>query len=181
MARDSQPTFEVGDRYINPAQSNWNVGQVLSVSGNQVALFFLGAGKRIFLANKAKLTPAPTDHRSDALDCISGFNWGRVHHNLYVVELRSAVRGVPRFHEANLGHDSQLPCLYVGITGHTPEERYENHKRGHKSSGLVKNYHMRLVPNLYERFNPMPYELARQLEPEYTLLLQSQGYAVWSN
>ena len=50
-------------------------------------LFFLGVGKKAFIADRAKLEPAPNHHKSEALDCLRGLSWERAHHNLYVVEL----------------------------------------------------------------------------------------------
>jgi len=42
-----------------------------------------------------------------------------------------------------------VPCLYVGMTGLTPEERFANHKAGTKAAAVVKRYGLRLLPELY--------------------------------
>jgi hypothetical protein len=34
------------------------------------------------------------------------------------------------------------------MTGPTPEERFENHRQGIKSAGLVERYGLRLLPEL---------------------------------
>ena len=36
-----------------------------------------------------------------------------------------------------------------------------------------------LLPALYEVFNPMPYEAAREMEVELAIGLREQGYGVW--
>ena len=35
------------------------------------------------------------------------------------------------------------------------------------------------MPELYEVYNPMPYEAAREMEVELAIALREQGYAVW--
>ena len=50
------------------------------------------------------------------------------------------------------------------MTGLTVDQRFLNHKNGHKSSWVVKRYGDRLLPELYEHLNPMPYEAAMQME-----------------
>ena len=39
----------------------------------------------------------------------------------------------------------------------TPEERFANHKAGTKAAWVVKRYGLRLLPELYDQLNPMPY------------------------
>ncbi len=102
------------------------------------------------------------------------------HHNVYVIELNRQVLRETRFLAANPKHDSKKPCVYVGLTGLTPEQRFENHKNNHKANRYVREYGKHLLPHLYERFNPMPYEEAVRKESEIAERLRSEGYAVWS-
>ena len=53
---------------------------------------------------------------------------------------------------------------YVGMTGLTPEQRFENHKNGIKAASVVEKYGERLVPKLYEHLNPMSYGAAKAME-----------------
>ena len=101
------------------------------------------------------------------------------HHNLYVVELDRAVLKEPRFIESNPRYDPEKPCLYVGMTGLSPEERFYNHKAGYKSNKYVKKYGLRLCPRLYEEHNPLSYDDAREMETELARQLREKGYAVW--
>lgn len=101
------------------------------------------------------------------------------HHNVYVIELDRAVLQEPKFAEANPGCDPWKECYYVGLTGLTPEERFENHRAGYKSNKFVRKYGLRLVPRLYEEYNPLSYEDAREMEVELTGMLRRRAHAVW--
>ena len=48
------------------------------------------------------------------------------------------------------------------MTGLPVDHRFENHKNGYKSARLVRKYGVRLLPELFEHLNPMPYEHAVQ-------------------
>jgi hypothetical protein len=105
-------------------------------------------------------------------------------HSVYVVELHPSVqedrRFARKFAEANPGHDSSKECLYVGMTGLTPEQRFENHKTGIKSGrGYVRHYGIQLRPDLYEHLNPMTYETALEMESTLADRLRRKGYGVW--
>jgi hypothetical protein len=50
------------------------------------------------------------------------------------------------------------------MTGLPVQHRFENHKNGYKSAWTVKKYGIRLMPELYEHLNPMPFEAAAQME-----------------
>jgi hypothetical protein len=101
-----------------------------------------------------------------------------VHHYVYVVLLDGRVRKLRKIREANPGRDTTKPCVYVGMTGLTPEQRFQNHKLGIKAARLVQRYGLRLLPELYEVFNPMPFEAAAQMEKELAEDLRTQGYTV---
>ena len=58
------------------------------------------------------------------------------------------------------------------------EHRFENHKNGYKSAWTVKKYGIRLMPELYEHLNPMPFEAAAQMEKDLTEDLRAEGYTV---
>ena len=101
------------------------------------------------------------------------------HHCVYVVELDPSVRKDRRFAAANPDCARDLPCLYVGSTGLTPEERFARHKAGIQDSPIVRRYGMRLVPDMYEHLNPMPYEAAVEMEADLAQDLRDEGYCVW--
>jgi len=103
----------------------------------------------------------------------------RHRHNVYVVELDPAILNVARFRRANPDRDLLKPCVYVGMTGLTPEERFARHKAGIQANPYVQRFGVRLLPKLYAYANPMPYEAAREMEVELAIGLQEQGYGVW--
>jgi predicted GIY-YIG superfamily endonuclease len=100
------------------------------------------------------------------------------HHNVYVVLLEPAVGKLRRVKALNPRSDLKKPCLYVGLTGLDPAERFNNHKQGIKASAFVKRYGVRLLPELFEHLNPMPYEAAAQMEKDLTEDLRRAGYTV---
>jgi hypothetical protein len=65
------------------------------------------------------------------------------------------------------------------MTGLTPEQRFENHKRGIKASSVVRRFGERLVPKLYAHLNPMTYEDALQMEAQLAEELRGAGYQVF--
>ena len=73
------------------------------------------------------------------------------HHNVYVVLLAPTAGRLRAVRAANPKRDAKKPCVYVGMTGLTPEERFANNKAGTKAAWVVKRYGLRLLPELYLR------------------------------
>ncbi len=86
----------------------------------------------------------------------------RGHHHVYVVYLRNP-RG-----DGKAGY-------YVGMTGLSPEQRFDNHKQGIKAGRVVRKHGVFLVPRLYEHLNPMPYAkaLERAAKPDASKIVQA--------
>jgi hypothetical protein len=103
----------------------------------------------------------------------------RHHHHVYVVQLADAVWSEPAFRKANPDHRPGRPCVYVGMTGLDPDLRFDRHKAGIQANRFVQRYGLALLPELYEVYNPMPYEAAREMEVELAIGLREEGYAVW--
>ena len=101
----------------------------------------------------------------------------KFHHSVYVVLLDDAV-AKPSILRLNATRDPLKPCVYVGMTGLPVDHRFQNHKNGYKSAWVVKKYGIRLMPELYEYLNPMPFEAAAQMEIELAEDLRAQGYTV---
>jgi hypothetical protein len=100
------------------------------------------------------------------------------HHNVYVILLRDAVAKHPSILRLNPQRDPLKPCVYVGMTGLPVDHRFENHKNDYKSAWVVRKYGVRLMPELYEHLNPMPFEAAVQMEVELAEDLRAAGYTV---
>lgn len=101
------------------------------------------------------------------------------HHSVYVILLSKDVLYEPKFKRCNPGCDPDKPCVYVGMTGQSPDVRFDKHKAGLKANRYVKKYGMRLMPELYEFYNPMPYQAALDMEIELAIHLRERGYGVW--
>jgi len=88
------------------------------------------------------------------------------HHSVYVVYLRN-----PR--------GDGKAAYYVGMTGLTPEKRFNNHKQGIKAARVVRRFGERLVPRLYSHLNPMPYAKALLMEAALADSLRKRGFVVF--
>jgi len=85
----------------------------------------------------------------------------------------------PRFRKANPDYLHGMPCFYVGMTGLSPDERFDKRQAGIKANRFVRAYGLRLRPDLYEFYNPMPYQAARDMEVELAIAFREQRYGVW--
>ena len=100
------------------------------------------------------------------------------HHSVYVILLDPAVLQHPSILRLNPNRDPAKPRIYVGMTGLAVQDRFQNHKEGQKSAWVVKRYGLRLMPELYEYLNPMPFEAAAQMEKDLAEDLRADGYTV---
>jgi len=98
---------------------------------------------------------------------------------VYVIELAKDVLDHPRFVRANPRYRLGFPCVYVGMTGLSPDVRFDKHKAGIQANRFVAKYGLHLLPRLYEMYNPMPYDGARDMEVELAIALREKGYGVW--
>jgi hypothetical protein len=73
------------------------------------------------------------------------------HHSVYVVLLDPAAVRLRAVRAINRRRDPKKPCVYVGMTGLTPEERFANHKAGTKAASVVKRYGLRPQPDRVPR------------------------------
>ncbi len=100
------------------------------------------------------------------------------HHSVYVILLDPAVGHLRKVRVENPKRNPKQPCVYVGMTGLTPEERFVNHKAGIKDAWVVQRYGLRLLPELYAHLNPMPFEAAVKMEVDLADDLRRAGYTV---
>ena len=83
----------------------------------------------------------------------------RDHYHVYVIELSKDVLYEGGFRKATPGYIAGKPCVYVGMTGLDPDVRFDKHKAGIQSNRFVKQFGLRLLPELYEPYNPMSYPI----------------------
>ena len=101
------------------------------------------------------------------------------HYHVYVIELSNDVLHEARFVRCNPGYVSGKPCVYVGMTGLNPDLRFDKHMAGIQANRYVLRHGLRLLPDLYEGFNPMTYDEARSREVEVAIDLRRAGFGVW--
>ena len=103
----------------------------------------------------------------------------RAHYHVYVVELDDRVWNNARFRRCNPDYRLGMPFVYVGMTGLDPDLRFDRHKAGIQANPFVQEHGLRLRPDLYAVYNPMPYQAACEMEVELGIALREQGYGVW--
>ena len=101
------------------------------------------------------------------------------HYSVYVIELDRAVLLEPRFVKSNPGYREGKPCVYVGMTGLSPDVRFDKHKAGIQSNRFAQQYGLHLMTEIYEAYNPMRYDEARDMEVELGIDLRAGGWGVW--
>jgi hypothetical protein len=103
----------------------------------------------------------------------------RKHYHVYVIELSKDVLYESKFKKCNPGYIPGKTCVYVGMTGLDPDIRFDKHKAGIQSNRYAQEFGLRLLPDLYEAFNPMSYDEARDKEVEVGIDLREAGFGVW--
>lgn len=104
----------------------------------------------------------------------------RMTYNVYVIELSRDVLQHNKFVDANPYMRADKPCVYVGSTYLTPEERYQQHLDGYKSNQYAHEYAIQLKPRLYRTLQGFKTrKLAEAAEVRRAESLRKQGYAVW--
>ena len=61
------------------------------------------------------------------------------------------------------------------MTGLSPDDALRQAQGRHPANRFVRQYGLRLLPELYECYNPMPYEAARDMEVELAIGLREAG------
>ena len=112
------------------------------------------------------------------LRSVRGDPAAKMHHNVYVVLLDPAVARLRAVRSQNPSRKKDKPCVYVGMTGLSVEERFSNHKAGIKAAYVVTRYGIRLMPELFAHLNPMPFDAAVQMEMDLAEDLRAAGYTV---
>jgi hypothetical protein len=99
--------------------------------------------------------------------------------SIYVVLLNPEVVNTPQIKRRNPKRNPLKPCVYVGLTG-LRVDRYFDY-RGVKvdpETWPLHKYGIRLMPELYEHLNPMPFEKAVHRAEKLAEDLRADGYTV---
>ena len=143
---------------------SFNLNTVFAVEDDWVSVIDCGDGSRTPLGRFSARLHAPEDEPRF---------W------VYVIRLADAVLQVKRFQDANPGHRPGQPCYYVGMTGLSPEERFANHKAGHKACGLVRDHGLDLDRGFVVVQSRLSHSKAVALEVGLAARLRKEGHAVW--
>ncbi len=101
-------------------------------------------------------------------------------YHVYVIELEPAVLGKPTFKRKNPRYRFGCPCVYVGSTFRSPDERFDQHKQGYRANRFARDFGTRLLPEVFEQYNPIPSRKeAEELEAYLADRLRKKGWGVW--
>lgn len=106
---------------------------------------------------------------------------------VYVIELDPEFGVTSKAKKANPDRDPSKPCIYVGSSSNPPEQRFAEHFEGKRSargfplfSRKVHKWGLRLLPHLYQQYNPMAtQEEAQAMERHLAEKYRRFGYTVW--
>jgi predicted GIY-YIG superfamily endonuclease len=175
--------MEPGEIVRHADYSQWGAGYVIRTSRTSTDVFFRWGGKRRIRAGEP-LEPGQASGADAELFALcaglSARSWARGRHSVYAIELDRAVWKSRAFRERNPG-GAASGCLYIGVTGLTPERRFERHRAGTQSGRFVRAHAVRLRLDLVEGFSRLPYRIAASMEPKLAAWLRAQGFAVWQN
>lgn len=101
---------------------------------------------------------------------------------LYIIELDKKVAKSKKFRKQNPHYILGSRCFYVGQSAKAPLLRFKQHKEGYKSNSFVKRFGLNLVPEFYDKYNPIPSRKdAENLEKYIAEKLKISGYGTWFN
>ena len=101
---------------------------------------------------------------------------------IYVIELDKEVGKIVKFRKPNPKFLLGNRCFYVGQSAKKPEIRFKQHKEGYKSNTYARRFGIKLAPEFYEKYNPIPTRKdAEELEEYVALNLRKERFGVWFN
>ena len=168
----------------HPDYPHWGNGYVIRVRKTSMDVFFHWGGKRKVPASERLETSQAAGVEMELFEhcaSLSPQSWSRGHHSVYAIELDRAVLKHPAFRDRNPGSAAGSGCLYIGVTGLAPEERFERHRAGTQSGRFVRTHGTRLRLDLVEGYLRLPHRIAAFMEPRLAAWLRAQGFAVWQN
>jgi hypothetical protein len=89
---------------------------------------------------------------------------------------RQDIWGYPRFKG-----DEHMPCIYVGQSFYSPEERFHQHKSHVRSSYITRRYGLALLPEIYGPYHSLSREMALKTELSLINALGFLGCTVFGN
>ena len=103
-------------------------------------------------------------------------------YHVYVIELDPVVADKRKFRAKNPKYIKGNGCVYVGQSSRKPALRFEQHKEGYKANKYARVHGIKLRPDLYEKYNPIPTRKdAEEIEAMLGQELRRRGFGVWFN
>ena len=101
---------------------------------------------------------------------------------VYVIELDKKVSNHKKFRSKNPLYLKSSGCVYIGQSIRIPSLRFEQHKERYKSDSYARRYGIKLLSELYDRYNPIPARRdAENIEKMLGERLRLNGIGVWFN
>ena len=98
---------------------------------------------------------------------------------IYVIELDKQVGKLVRFRKENPKFLLGSRCFYVGQSAKAPMLRFKQHKEGYKANTFARRFGLYLVPEFYEKYNPIPSRKdAEELEKYVANKLRKKGFGI---
>ncbi|MPY87560.1 MAG: transcription elongation factor GreB [Luteitalea sp.] len=132
---DAHQPMAPGDIVRHADYPQWGGGYVIRAKKTSSDVFFQWGGKRRIDAGEPLEPSRASGVEAEFFSLCAGLSarsWSRGHHSVYAIELDRAVWKNRAFRERNPG-GATGGCLYIGVTGLTPEERFERHRLGTQS------------------------------------------------
>ncbi len=101
---------------------------------------------------------------------------------VYVIELDEEAAKYQKFRIENPFYIKGNGCFYVGQSVREPTLRFEQHKEGYRSNRYAKKFGLKLRPDIYDKYNPIPTRMdALEIEKMLGERLRKKGAGVWFN
>ena len=102
-------------------------------------------------------------------------------YRVYAIQLKKSVLESGRFRNANPDYQAKKPCMYVGSTGKTIDERLADHLSGGENANrYVFKYFKKLRPDVYQGIRSRrSRRSAEKREARLAEYLRGKGWAVW--
>jgi hypothetical protein len=172
-----------GDIVRHAEYPQWGRGFVIRATKRTTEVFFQWGGRRKIPPSEPLETSRAAGVETELFRLcadLSTRSWSSGRHSIYAVELNPDVWKSRAFRARNPA-GAASGCLYIGITGLTPEARFERHRDGTQSGRFVRMHGRRLRLDLVEGFSRLPYRIAACMEPRLAAWLRAQGFGVWQN
>ena len=80
---------------------------------------------------------------------------------VYVIELDKKISNFKNFVQKTHFYLKNSGCVYIGQSIRTPCLRFEQHKEGYKSNSYARRYGIKLLSDLYDRYNFLQGEMQK--------------------